>query len=482
MKKGFTLIELLIVIAIIAVLAAVVFVALNPLQRFKETRNVQRWSDVDAIAGAIRLYQNAGSYINTQWIGTESGVKLASGTSGTYTSQIFSASTLSAWTTLYWSPSQPSYKELPNNQASESSYNSGNANMSGNVLLYHLNETSGTITDSSGSGNAGTYNGSLYGQTGKFNRAIGFAGSSDYIDAGNASSLNLSGDFTVEAWVKKLTNPTVSYAGIITKGIGYAKGGSFSLSLHKIRSVYFFVRNANNTGYAASGPYYLGTGWTHLVGVFEANDKVSLYANGVLIDDSPVSWDININNLPVQLGKQNSYFHGSMDEVAIYNRALSPDEVLSHYRRGANRLRFQVRSCADNACSGESFIGPDGTAATYYTELNNSTIGLPALNLTNLADNQYFQYQVNFNTDRAVYSPILKSVTVGIASAGGGRDVLVDSCLDLGSILVSHLPQIPFDPSLGDSNKTYYALQRDETGQVNVQACAAEGEEIKVTR
>jgi len=52
-NKGFTLIELLLVIGIIAVLAVVVFVALNPAQRFKDARDARRTSDVDTILSAV---------------------------------------------------------------------------------------------------------------------------------------------------------------------------------------------------------------------------------------------------------------------------------------------------------------------------------------------------------------------------------------------------------------------------------------------
>jgi len=64
-KKGFTLIELLIVIAIIAILAAVVFVALDPLTRFQESRDATRWSDVSSILDASKVDQvdNGGSYV-----------------------------------------------------------------------------------------------------------------------------------------------------------------------------------------------------------------------------------------------------------------------------------------------------------------------------------------------------------------------------------------------------------------------------------
>lgn len=62
---GFTLIELLIVIAILAIIAAIVFVALNPGARFREARNARRWSDASAAMNAIKVDQvdNGGSYL-----------------------------------------------------------------------------------------------------------------------------------------------------------------------------------------------------------------------------------------------------------------------------------------------------------------------------------------------------------------------------------------------------------------------------------
>ncbi len=64
-SKGFTLVELLIVIAVMAILMAVVFVALNPLARFQDTRNSKRWTDVNAIISAIKLQQvdNQGNFL-----------------------------------------------------------------------------------------------------------------------------------------------------------------------------------------------------------------------------------------------------------------------------------------------------------------------------------------------------------------------------------------------------------------------------------
>lgn len=64
-RKGFTLIELLIVIAVIVVLAAAVFVALNPAKRFADARNARRQTDVSNILSALKTDEvdNGGTYL-----------------------------------------------------------------------------------------------------------------------------------------------------------------------------------------------------------------------------------------------------------------------------------------------------------------------------------------------------------------------------------------------------------------------------------
>jgi len=65
-RGGFTLIELLIVVAIIAILATIVFVALDPLKRFQDSRDSVRWQEATTIAQAIELdfLDNGGVYLS----------------------------------------------------------------------------------------------------------------------------------------------------------------------------------------------------------------------------------------------------------------------------------------------------------------------------------------------------------------------------------------------------------------------------------
>lgn len=65
-QSGFTLIELLIVIAIISILISAIFTALNPLKRFKDSRDAKRWQEVVSILNAVIVDQvdNRGFYVD----------------------------------------------------------------------------------------------------------------------------------------------------------------------------------------------------------------------------------------------------------------------------------------------------------------------------------------------------------------------------------------------------------------------------------
>ncbi len=77
-------------------------------------------------------------------------------------------------------------------------------------------------------------------------------------------------------------------------------------------------------------------------------------------------------------------------------------------KTGALNITFQVRSCDDSACSGETFVGPDNTSSTYFTNASYNT-----LNETLSPNNTYFQYKAFFWTEDQNYSSMLFNVSIG---------------------------------------------------------------------
>ena len=116
-----------------------------------------------------------------------------------------------SWNSLAWVPYQPSGKELPNSGQSESSYAYGNANMTSNRLLLHMDETSwstaGAITNSSPQSNNGTATNATPSSFGRFNNAGSFNGTSAYVTLSQLPTSG-TGSFTIEGWVRSVAQGT----------------------------------------------------------------------------------------------------------------------------------------------------------------------------------------------------------------------------------------------------------------------------------
>ena len=233
------------------------------------------------IADDTQAEFDAGTYSDTQWDGTNNWVELdATGLtngSGNYTSSVKDGGGNSTWNSIAWAPERPVGKELPDNAVSETAYNTGNANMTGNVLLMHMNEASGTIEDTSGNGNNGTAVGNPnYGATGKFNTAMSFEGGNEGINLGNDASINPT-EMTLSAWLY-LDGGNSNFGAILTR---WTNGNA-----------YFIGTNPNSEAvaiYFSSGLRYttpaLPTGeWVHLVVTNDgAGNTLSYYQNGAYV-------------------------------------------------------------------------------------------------------------------------------------------------------------------------------------------------------
>ena len=531
-SNGFTLIETILVIAIIIILAAVVLVTIKPFKNIAESRNSQRETDVKTILDAVNQYSldnngmvpagidnkwsqignctnceitcgeggtsgtnvnindvtvndfNTGGYLNTQYNNAISAIDLnsagKSAGSGSYTSGIKDGITNTRWDTLQLAPTAPYGKQLPDNQQTETGYVAGNANMSGNVLLMHLNEQNGAIQDNSGLGNNGVGNNIAYNNPGKFNSSIGFNGSSSAINVPNSSSLNPTNAITMEAWVKWNVNPSTGqpWANIINKN------GDDGYQIQHTSTNSFFetaIKTNVKRTYIQSTTQAVAGNWYHVVGTWDnTSNLLKLYVNGNLERTGSLTGSIISSAQNVGIGKRSwndRYFNGSIDEAAIYNRSLSPNEIKDHYLRGALKLGIKVRSCALADCSGSDFIGPNGNNSE-YSESSNTSLSPSSYTLQNIANNRYFQYKVDLQNSQTSFSPSFANVNINATKLG---ETTNPNGVNLASFLVpTYLASIPYDPVTGNQTTTSYAIKKSSNGRISVKSCSAElGKDIQ---
>jgi len=204
----------------------------------------------------------------------------------------------------------------------------------GLVAAYSFNQGTGTtITDASGNGLTGTLQGATWTTGGKYGNALNFNGASSYVDLGNPTLLRLTGSMTWSAWVKAAANPPDD-GQIIAKANG-SSGWQFKTSPdtgpHTFGVAVSGSSNSNTQRYSTTVRSL--NVWYHVAGVYNATARtLDIYVNGVqdngvLIGTIPAS-QIN-SSVGVNIGRRTGgfYFNGVIDEVRIYNRALSAQEI-----------------------------------------------------------------------------------------------------------------------------------------------------------
>ncbi len=389
----------------------------------------------------------SGTFSNTQWVAASSSIQLTStgmtNATGTFTSRIMDAGTTTSWTTLTPVTIGPYGKPLPNNGGVETAYTSENASMSGNLALFHFDETSGNLTDSSGNNLTGTASGTVsYNQTGIFNGALNLDGSSGRVIVPNFDSTAGLGAMTIEGWFKFTT---VAASDVLVAQFNSSVNMRFSWQTHTTASEMIFYAPATATGtlgsWFSTGMALTAGKWYHLAVVWDGSagteaTKIKMYVNGVkpaiTKSGTPVFTTLsNTTGLALRLGDMENFdpreWPGTMDEVAIYNRALTDAEILARYHRGNYNVKYQVRTCDDSACSGESLVGPSASTTDTYSELaNNTTTSTPSFALTGLSNNRYFQYSTLLtvvNTSTA-NTPQISSISVSPAHRYGASPTI----------------------------------------------------------
>lgn len=202
---------------------------------------------------------------------------------------------------------------------------------SGLVAAYGFDEGSGSsVNDVSGHGNNGVIDGAAWAPApeGKYGSALSFNGVNDLVvvDASSSSTLNVGSAITEEAWVY----PTMTQSSWST--ILHRQTDAFYLHASSpagaMRPAGGAIFNGTESYVASTQPIPLNT-WTHLAFTYDGT-TIRLYANGILIISKPETGVIQPNANPLRMGGNYPYgqfFQGLIDEVRIYNRALSVSEI-----------------------------------------------------------------------------------------------------------------------------------------------------------
>ena len=161
--------------------------------------------------------------------------------------------------------------------------------------------------------------------------ALYFDGTSDSVNCGNDERLN-SSTLTMEAWVL-FKNTSTQGQGLISKASTY-KGFILQLDGSTLR-LYFRDASSSSWKYAQS-TYTIRNAWTHIVGMRKSNGDIELWVDGILRGTTSMgTWDTDDSDLKIGLVGTTGKFKGFIDEVAIYNRELTPAEIVAHCAAGA---------------------------------------------------------------------------------------------------------------------------------------------------
>ncbi len=221
---------------------------------------------------------------------------------------------------------------------------SAGAGLTDGLVLHYTfdNDQGSTAIDSSGSGFNGTMHGTTTAHSPVRGLARHFDGSDDYVGVPHNSGCKPTAALTVSAWLNLEDTNRVQNAVSCTEGSGYSLGYSTS------KEALSFAVYRQSGGWATvdvPGHMFSVGEWIHAVGVYTGS-SISMYLNGKQIASHPASGSLRyISNQLIVGGEAGHsgpattmWFQGWIDEVRIYNRGLSSDEVTELYEMASGTV------------------------------------------------------------------------------------------------------------------------------------------------
>ena len=210
---------------------------------------------------------------------------------------------------------------------------------SGPAAAWGFNETSGTTSaDASGNNNTLALLNGLAFAPGKNGNGLSFDGTNDYLTAQNSPSLDISGNaLTLSMWI----NPTGSTGDQVVLGKHWTTSMTspyYQYGLELTANGRVPVLQIGTTGgvlSASMGSSLAINQWTHLAIVFNGSTTL-FYVNGALVSTKNLAVSMTARGNPLRIGADAStqqFYKGLLDDVRLYNRALTQAEVQTDMSR-----------------------------------------------------------------------------------------------------------------------------------------------------
>ncbi len=198
----------------------------------------------------------------------------------------------------------------------------------GLVLYFNFDEGAGsTVRDLSGKGNDGAINGASWVKDGKIGSALSFE-SGDYVEVPHSASLSITDAITIMAWTYMATGSSGEMA-IVSKGTWAANDLPYELTETPGGVIYWqFYNDAGRDTCSPNSPPV--DEWHHIAGTYDGQ-IFKAYIDGEFGEEWQYAGTMPENTASVTIGKRSKaadcYFTGMIDEVIIFSRALSVEEV-----------------------------------------------------------------------------------------------------------------------------------------------------------
>jgi hypothetical protein len=255
------------------------------------------------------------------------------------------------------------------------------------VMVQHMYDNPDTshIMDSTSYSNDGTKKGAdepIETASGKIDSALSFDGNNDLITIPSATSLQGMAKLTISTWIKiselahwntiiyKVTNDSTDYALYFTQINSY---NSFRFGIWTTVGTYILTDAINHSE-------FLNT-WVHFAAVYDGS-LMTIYINGSLQATTlAATGTIKTSTQNLVIGEDINYdrnFAGVIDEVRVYNRALSAAEIKADYYSGSNSLlSYGAESYVSYALTVRYNIGINKLYINGTQRANNTTIYIP---------------------------------------------------------------------------------------------------------